>query len=72
MEVEIPSDVYVPCPMVKFKNRRVTKCEGCSHFGGLMDCIPQDQGEAPFVRRFRVICSHPIGRQMVAVEIEED
>lgn len=70
--IDIPQTAVVPCPAVSFKGRRAWKCPDCAHFHGLHDTMrgePPDT-EIPFPTRYRIICAHPIGRQMT--EIEED
>lgn len=67
-EVEIPASMFVPCPAAGFKNTRVVKCKDCRAYGGILDAVPEAQREVEFRRRYRVICTHPIARQMIEVD----
>ena len=63
---EIPSSAFVPCPLINFKNRSVSKCLGCEHFKGMIDI----GNNAQFEERYRVACGHMIARRMSVVEVE--
>lgn len=67
VEITIPPWAFVPCPQRGFKNIAASRCVSCSAFGGL-----QEVTEAPvaFDARYRVICSFPIARRLIAVELE--
>lgn len=70
--IDIPHTAVVACPALSFKGRRAWKCEDCQHFHGLHDTMRAEPPEAAisFPTRYRIICAHPIGRQMT--EIEDD
>ena len=69
IEVEIPKDVFVQCPMKGFKLRGAVLCIGCEHFCGLVDKI--DGPAVGFESRYGVGCKHPINRRLVKMEMAD-
>lgn len=61
-QVEVPADVLVRCPLLKFDLRAAGECDECPHFGGLTEMIAG--GSQPFHRRFAVNCRHGIDREL--------
>lgn len=64
--VEIPADVMVQCPLVKFALRPVSKCAECIKFGGLEDRFPGSP--AAFAARYVLKCfGEPQRRPMLTL-----
>lgn len=70
-EVAIPPDVLVQCPLKTFKHRPAVKCDGCAHFEGLADKFPGNTQFA-FEDRYSVLCTAPVARKLLRIEIAGD
>lgn len=67
VNVEIPSTVAIPCPIVGFKNKLVRACVECQYFNG----IGQMEHDGEWHSRFAVVCAHPIERRTIDIEVVE-
>ncbi len=60
----IPEGVLVPCPMMRFANRRAGSCcPPCPHFSGLV--VVQEPPEWP--NGYRIFCAHPVTRRVTLI-----
>lgn len=70
VEIEIPREILVACPLRQFKSRSAAKCEGCEYFKGLVDRFPGS--EFPFDQRYMVTCCGPVHRRLTLIELADD
>lgn len=64
--VDIPANILVRCPLVKFAMARATKCNTCTHFCGLSEQMARPG--LPFFRTYAVRCNYPVDRELAALE----
>jgi len=71
MEIQLPDNVVIQCPLVSFAFRKVASCAACQHFKGLsqatVDGRPIDSGN---VDDYQVICGKPITRRLQQIIVE--
>ena len=64
--IEIPSNIYVPCPKSRFMLRCAAKqCIGCERFDGLVKISE----EGDWTSMYRILCAEPIARRCQMVEV---
>ena len=62
-EIDIPENVLVHCPKVRFNLARMANCSTCPSFAGLSDRFPGS--DMPFAQRYLVLCSaEPVKREL--------
>lgn len=71
VDVFIPAEILVACPLKAFKQRRAMKCQTCEYFRGLRDCAPGNK-ELAFESRYSVICVAPISRALARLDSSDD
>jgi hypothetical protein len=71
VEVAIPGELLIACPLRQNKLRAAVKCEACEHFRGIGDRFPGD-GTFAFEDRYRILCSYPRNLPLIRIETADD
>lgn len=75
VDVDIHSDVVVPCPAKRFQPRRAANaCPGCDYFQGVGQMVVQQAGEEPLQwhQKYVIRCAHVIERRTQMFNVIED
>ena len=66
-KIDVPGNIFIPCPKKGFKLVSVKKnCSGCEFSQGL---IVVNDGDVEFKDKFRVLCGKPISRRIEEIEL---
>lgn len=67
VEVDVPENAYVRCPLHGFDLVRVRQCPVCPHFCGAGDRFPE-RTDMPFAKRYVTLCSaQPTQREILTL-----
>ena len=66
--VEVPGKVLVECPKAGKRLIALTRCNGCEHYVGLVERLPDER--IPFAKRYMAGCRHPFARALFELEID--
>jgi hypothetical protein len=70
VDVELDESLVIKCPMVDFKNRRVSACKKCTNWAGVsMKCNDMTQS---WENKFAIRCGFIMDRSVSKIEIIED
>ncbi len=68
-QVEVPTNVYVECPLIDRRLRSVTACLKCEHYATLHERFADEK--VPFAKRYMVGCCFPTARALFEAEVTD-